>query len=105
MTLKIGVDVTELYERLYDILPAVERCVTAYGGKRSMIASTREGEWGRFAARRNVLMVDIRGKKNGLLVCRKLKEWLGLDYNIVEDNGIIRIKWDPKREKGNEKCQ
>jgi len=103
MTLKIGVGVTELYERLYDILPAVEYCVTGYGGERSMIASTREGEWGRFAARRNVLLVDIKGNDNRLLVRRRLKERLGPNYNIVEDNGMIRIKWDRERKKGNEK--
>ena len=103
MPMKIGVGVTVLYERLYDILPAVERCVTAYGGEGSIITSTNEGEGGRFAARRNVLVVDIRRKKNRLLVRRRLKERLGPNYNIVEDDRMIRIKWDPKREKGNEK--
>ncbi len=29
--------------------------------------------------------------------------WLGPNYNIVKDYSIIKIEWDPKREKGNEK--
>ncbi|MBA7672543.1 hypothetical protein ES703_80720 [subsurface metagenome] len=97
MPMKIGVDVTELYYKLYDILPVVDRCVTAYGGEGNIFTSTNEGEGGRFAARRNVLIVDIRRKKNRRLVRRRLKEWLGLNYNIVTDYGLIRIKWDPKR--------
>jgi hypothetical protein len=103
MIMKIGVGVTELYERLYDILPIVEDCVTAYGGAGSMITSTNEGEWGRFAARRNVLVVDIKRAQNRLLVSGKLSGVLGPDYNIIECQGMVKIKWDPKREKGNEK--
>ena len=97
MPMKIGVDVTELYYKLYDILPVVDRCVTAYGGEGNIFTSTNEGEGGRFAARRNVMVVNIRRKKNRRLVCRRLKERLGLNYNIVTDYGLIRIKWDPKR--------
>ena len=103
MTLKIGVGVTELYERLYDILPTVKRCVRAYGGGGSMITSTSEKEKKRFGDKRNVLVVEIIRPDNVSLVCGTLEGMLGPNYNIVKDNGIIRIKWDPKREKGNEK--
>ena len=103
MPMKIGFDVTEVNGRLYDILPTVKRCVTAYGGEGNIIKSMSTGENGRFFVRRNVLIVDVMRRHKVLLVCRKLKEWLGPDYNIVKDRGLIKIKWDPKREKGNEK--
>ena len=103
MVMKTGVDVTEINDRLYAILPTVERCVRAYGGEGNILTSTSKGENGRFFVRRNALVVDVMRGHKVSLVCRKLKEWLGPDYNIVKDRGLIKIKWDPKREKGNEK--
>jgi len=97
MTIKTEVDVTELYYRLCDILPVVENCITFYGGEGNILTSTSEGEGGRFAARRNVLVVEIIRPEKVSLVCRKLAGVLGPNYNIVEDNGIISIKWDPKQ--------
>jgi len=103
MTLKIEVDVTEVNGRLYDILPIVECCVTACGCEGSITTLTSEEEKGRFFVRRNVLIVDVKRAANASLVQRRLKVWLGPNYNIVKDHGMIEIEWDPKREKGNEK--
>ncbi|MBA7604086.1 hypothetical protein ES703_11204 [subsurface metagenome] len=105
MTMEIGVDVTKMNDKLFDILTIVEYCVTVWGGEGSIITSTNEGENGRFADRHNVLIVKIKRAKNVSLVCGKLAAVLAPNYNIVKDKGLIRIKWDPKREKGNEKCQ
>ena len=103
MTIKIGVGVKDVSGRLYDILPMVERCVAACGCESSIITATRSGENGRLKDRLSVLVVDLTRKNKAVWVCRNLKEWLGPNYNIVKDCGLIRIKWDPKREKGNEK--
>ncbi|MBA7604085.1 hypothetical protein ES703_11203 [subsurface metagenome] len=103
--MKIGVDVTEVNGRLYDILPIIKHCITTYGCEGYITTSTSEKEKERFGDNRNVLVVEIKRADNVSLVCRTLKLWLGPNYNIVEDNGLIRITWDPKREKGNEKCQ
>ena len=103
MTTKTGVEVTAMNGRLYDILEIVERCYTASGCEGSKTTLTSEGEKGRFAARRNVLVVDIIRPDNVSLVQRRLKLWLGPNYNIVKGYGIIRIEWETKRKKGNEK--
>ncbi|MBA7704083.1 hypothetical protein ES703_112881 [subsurface metagenome] len=105
MVMKTGVEVTAMNGRFYDILEIVERCATASGCEGYITTLTSEGEKGRFADRRNVLVVEIKRAQNVSLMYRKMKEIIGPNYNIVEDNGIIRIKWDPEREKGNEKCQ
>ena len=103
MTMKIEVDVTKINGRLYDILPVVECCVATCRCEGNIITSTNEGENGRLADCPNVLIVKIKKARNVSLVCWRLKEWLGPNYDIVKDIEIIRIKWDPKREKGNEK--
>ncbi len=105
MPVKRGVEVTAMNGRLYDIVQIVERCVTACGGRGYITTLKSGGEKGRFADRRNGLIVEIKRARNVSLVCRHLKLWLGPNYNIVEGNGIIRIKWETKRKKGNEKCQ
>ncbi len=97
MIMKIGVDVTEINDRLYDILPVVEYCVKAWGGGGSTITSTNEGEDGKFADRRNVLVVEIKRARNVSLVSGKLKGMLEPGYNIVKDNRRIRLKWGPKQ--------
>ena len=91
----IGVDVTKINGRLFDILPIVEYCVTVWGGEGSTITSTNEGENGRFADRRYVLIVKIKRAQNVSLVCRKLAAVLAPNYNIVKDKGLIRITQDP----------
>ncbi|MBA7704084.1 hypothetical protein ES703_112882 [subsurface metagenome] len=103
MPMKIGVDVTDVNGSLYDILPIVECCVTACGGEGYITTLTSEKKDDSVADRRNVLIVDIKRAQNVSLVQRRLKVWLGPNYNIVKDHGMIKIEWDPKREKGNEK--
>ncbi len=100
MPIKIRVDVTEINDRLSDILPMVECCVATYGCWGSIITSTSEGENGRFADCRNVLIVKIKRARNVSFMCWRLKEWLGPNYNIIKDQGLIRIKWKTKRKKG-----
>ncbi|MBA7604084.1 hypothetical protein ES703_11202 [subsurface metagenome] len=95
--MKIGVGVKDVNGRLYEILPIIESCVTAYGGGGSMITSTNEAKWRRFTARRNVLVVEIKRARNVSLVCGKLKGMLEPGYNIVKDHRRIRIKWGPKQ--------
>ncbi|MBA7531757.1 hypothetical protein ES705_23978 [subsurface metagenome] len=97
MPMKIGVDVTEINDRLYDILPIVEFYVKDYGGGGSIITSASEEENGRFGGKYNVLVVEIIKPDILSLVYRKMKEIISPNYNIVEDNGIIKIKWDPKQ--------
>ncbi|MBA7704081.1 hypothetical protein ES703_112879 [subsurface metagenome] len=97
MVIKIGVDVTEINDRLYDILPFIESCVTVWGGEGNILTSTSKGKRGGFGEKCNVLVVEIIRPDNVSLVYRKLKEIIGPNYNIVKDYGIIRIKWDPEQ--------
>ncbi|MBA7672541.1 hypothetical protein ES703_80718 [subsurface metagenome] len=97
MTMKIGVDVAEINYRLYAILPTVKHCVRAYGGGNSIITSMSEEEKERFGGKHNVLIVEITKPDSVSLVYRRLKKELVPNYDIVEDNGIISIKWDPEQ--------
>ncbi len=104
MPIKIRVDVTEINDRLSDILPIIESYAKIYGGEGSIITSTREGENGELFKRSNVLIVIIAREQNMALISRELERMISPGYNIVEKHGVIKITWDHKREKGNEKC-
>ncbi|MBA7672542.1 hypothetical protein ES703_80719 [subsurface metagenome] len=103
MTMKTGVNVIKIDDRLSDILPYVEYCVKACGGGGSIITSAREKENGRFVDRHNVLVVEIENLGNVLLACKETARIIGPDYKIVADHGLIRITWDPINKEGNDK--
>lgn len=97
MLMKIGVNVTDIEDRLYDILPIVEACIKFGGSRDSIITSANEEKKERFGGKRNVLIVDIKRIKNLSWMCQMLEGNLSTNYNIVKDWGLIRIKWDPKK--------
>jgi hypothetical protein len=97
MLIKAGVDISRLKPCIRKKLGKIETIIYDIAGEEFVITSTYEGNHSASSLHYCDEAIDIRRPSKPESIIRKIKRFLGLDYDVILYNSHIHIEYDPKK--------
>jgi len=96
MLIKAGVDISRLKPEIRRKLPGIAGIIWCVDREEMVITSTYEGDHSDGSLHYADLAVDIRKTIGCGIIGRKIRAYLGKDYDVVLEATHIHIEYDPK---------
>ena len=98
MKFKEGVDFTDMHDAVSDptLLAGLDYIFTKFGVEEAVITSARDGKHMEGSLHYKGQAIDLRTKHVLEALTKKIKEYVGSDYDVVLESEHIHLEWDPK---------
>jgi len=96
MLIKAGVDISRLRPEIRKKQNEIAKIVWEIEQEELVVTSTYEGTHSEGSLHYADLAEDIRRHKKGQKVRNRLRDKLGMDYDVVLESDHIHIEYDPK---------